>query len=158
LQQPLEQSAVEGLVRSLYRLGFVQRELGRHALAELGSQGFAALGVIQVDGPVRVSDVARRLTVDLSVASRQVAALEAAGYVRREPDPDDRRAHRVSTTDAGQRVLSECHRRMVAAFSHALEGWSADDLAHLSALLLRLRDDVERGTTAAPTPLTGATP
>lgn len=147
--------AVEDLVKSLYRLGFVQRELARHALAELGSQGFAALGIVHVHGPVRVSDVARRLSVDLSVASRQVAALEAAGYVRRDPDPEDRRAQRVSTTDAGRRVLGECHRRMVGAFARALEDWSADDVAALSAHLERLREDVERDATAGTT-LTGA--
>src|SRR4051794_22208248 len=124
----MKNTAVEDLVKSLYRLGLVQREIARHALAELGSQGFVALGVVHVEGPLRVSEVARRLTVALSVASRQVAALEAAGYVRREPDPDDRRAHRVSTTPAGQRVLEESHRRMVAAFSRALEDWSADDV------------------------------
>src|SRR3954447_11040522 len=100
-------SSVEDLVKSLYRLGLVQREIARHALAELGSQGFVALGVIHLDGPIRVSDVARRLQVDLSVASRQCAALTAAGYVEREPDPDDRRAQRVTTTAAGQRVLEE---------------------------------------------------
>src|SRR4051812_25024861 len=95
-------TAVEDLVKALYRLGLVQREIARHALAELGSQGFVALGAIHVAGPARVSDVARRLRVDLSVASRQVAALTAAGYVRRQPDPEDRRAQLVSLTEAGE--------------------------------------------------------
>jgi DNA-binding MarR family transcriptional regulator len=126
----------------------VQRKIGRHALAELGSQGFVALGAVHVGGPMRVSDVAQRLSVDLSVASRQIAALAAAGYVRREPDPDDRRAQRVSTTDAGRRVLEESHRRMVHAFGRALEGWREDDVHALSAALERLREDVVRDLTA----------
>ena len=62
----MNMNAVEDLVRSLYRLGMVQRELARHALAELGTQGFLALGVIRLDGPVRVSDVAQRLNVALA--------------------------------------------------------------------------------------------
>jgi DNA-binding MarR family transcriptional regulator len=146
---PTATTAVEDLVKSLYRLGLVQREIARHALAELGSQGFVALGVVHVDGPVRVSDVAHRLNVDLSVASRQCAALTAAGYVRREADPDDRRAHRVTITDAGSRVLEESHRRMVGAFSRALDDWSAADVQALSAMLARLRDDVHEDLTAA---------
>ena len=140
-------NAVEDLVRSLYRLGMVHRELARHALAELGTQGFVALGVIHVHGPVRVSDVAQRLNVALSVASRQVAALERAGYVERGTDPDDARAHRVSATDAGRKVLEESHRRMVHAFSRALEGWSAAEIADLSESLERLREDVHRDVT-----------
>jgi DNA-binding MarR family transcriptional regulator len=141
-------TAVEDLVKAIYRLGLVQREIARHALAELGSQGFVALGAIHALGPVRVSDVARRLNVDLSVASRQVAALCGAGYVRREPDPDDRRAQLVSLTEAGERVLAECHRRMVHAFGLALADWSAEDVAALSDGLQRLRDDVAQGAAA----------
>ena len=137
-------NAVEDLVRSLYRLGMVQRELARHALAELGTQGFVALGVIHLHGPVRVSDVAQRLNVALSVASRQVTALERAGYVERDTDPEDGRAHRVSATDAGRAVLEESHRRMVHAFGRALEGWSATEIKALSESLERLREDVHR--------------
>lgn len=142
-------TAVEDLVKSLYRLGLVQREIARHALAELGSQGFMALGVVHLHGPVRVSDVAQRLNVDLSVASRQCAALTAAGYVRREPDPEDRRAQRVTITDAGSRVLGESHRRMVGAFGRALEDWADDDVQALSDQLARLRDDVHEDLTTA---------
>ena len=134
-------SPVEDLVKSLYRLSMVQREIARHALAELGSQGFLALGVINLHGPVRVSDVAQRLSVDLSVASRQVAALASAGYVEREPDPDDRRAQRVSVTEEGRRVLAESHRRMVRGFDRALEDWSPAEVAELSTRLERLRED-----------------
>jgi DNA-binding MarR family transcriptional regulator len=134
-------SPVEDLVKSIYRLGMVQREIARHALAELGSQGFLALGVVHIHGPIRVSDVAGRLSVDLSVASRQVAALATAGYVAREPDPDDRRAQRVSVTASGRRVLKESHRRMVEGFGQALESWSSEEIADLSARLERLRED-----------------
>jgi DNA-binding MarR family transcriptional regulator len=132
---------IENLVRQLYGLGTVRREIGRHALAELGSQGFTALGVVHVHGPIRVSDVAQHLAVDLSVASRQVRALIDAGYVDREPDPDDARATLVSTTDAGRRVLEESHRRMVHAFGRVLDGWSDEDIAALTRSLERLRKD-----------------
>ena len=140
-------NAVEDLVRSLYRLGMVQRELARHALAELGTQGFVALGVIHLHGPVRVSDVAQRLNVALSVASRQVTALERAGYVERDTAPEDGRAHRGSATDAGRAVLEESHRRMVHAFGRALEGWSAKEITALSESLEQLREDVHRDVT-----------
>ena len=142
-------NTVEHLVRSLYRLGMIQRELARHALAELGSQGFVALGVIHVNGPARVSDVAQALNVALSVASRQVAALERAGYVAREADPEDGRAHRVSATEAGRRVLEESHRRMVHAFSRAIEDWSEAEITALAESLERLREDVHRDVAAS---------
>jgi DNA-binding MarR family transcriptional regulator len=139
-------NTVENLVRQLYGLGVVRREIGRHALAELGSQGFTALGVVHVHGPIRVSDVAQHLAVDLSVASRQVKALIDAGYVRKQADENDARATLLNATDDGRRVLEESHRRMVHAFGRVLDDWSERDVAALAAALERLRTDFARTT------------
>lgn len=136
-----EISPADQLVRSLYRLGRVQRELARHALAELGSQGFSALAIVHKEGPVSISDVARGLSVDLSVASRQVGALARAGYVRRDEDADDGRVSRISTTPEGVQVLTDSHRRMVRAFAGALGTWEDEDVVALADGLERLRDD-----------------
>ena len=135
---------IEALVRQLYGLGMVQRDIGRHALAELGTQGFHALAVLQVHGPLRVSDVAHRLGVDLSVASRQIASLAAEGYVERREDSRDRRAQLVAVTRSGRKVLRESHRRMVAGFTRVLEGWSDEDVDALTGGLDRLREDFAR--------------
>ena len=138
-------------MRQLYGLGMVQRDIGRHAMAELGSQGFTALAVVQVHGPLRVSEVAQRLGVDLSVASRQIAALAAEGYAERRADDSDKRAQLVAITPAGRRVLRESHRRMVAAFERVLETWDEADVQALTAGLQRLRDDFARPAAASPT-------
>lgn len=143
------ESQIDALVRQLYGLGEVRRELGRHALAESGSQGFTALAIVHVHGPMRVSEVARSLGVDLSVASRQLAALRSAGHVERRPDPDDRRAQLVAVTDAGRKVLAESHRRMVHAFGRVLAGWSDEEVAALSGGLARLREDFVRQSSAS---------
>jgi DNA-binding MarR family transcriptional regulator len=135
---------IEALVRQLYGLGMVRRDIERHALAELGTQGFTALAVVQVHGPLRVSDVAQRLGVDLSVASRQIASLAAEGYVERREDARDRRAQMVAVTRAGRRVLRESHRRMVAAFTRVLDDWSDEDVDALTSGLERLREDFAR--------------
>ncbi|MGK2956125.1 MAG: MarR family winged helix-turn-helix transcriptional regulator [Solirubrobacterales bacterium] len=137
---------VENLVKSLYRLGLVQREIARHALAELGSQGFTALAVIRTVGPLRVSEIAERLSIDVSVASRQVNSLISAGYARRDPDEADGRAHRITATESGAKALTESHGRMVAAFSQALDGWSAKELTELAAHLNHLIEDFSKDT------------
>jgi DNA-binding MarR family transcriptional regulator len=144
---------IEALVRQLYGLGMVRRGIERHALAELGTQGFTALAAIQLHGPLRVSEVAQRLGVDLSVASRQIASLIAEGYVERREDDRDRRAHLVAITTTGRRVLRESHRRMVAAFTGVLDTWSDEDVQALTSGLERLREDFAR-LAAAPNPAT----
>jgi len=148
---PDQHPPIESLVRQLYGLGMVRRDIERHALAELGTQGFTALAALQLHGPLRVSEVAQRLGVDLSVASRQIASLASEGYVERREDDRDRRAQMVATTAAGRRVLRESHRRMVAAFARVLDDWSDEDVDALTSGLERLREDFAR-LAAAHTP------
>lgn len=139
-----EQGVLEELVREIYALGAMNREVQRRAVPEHPPACLQALAAIARNGARRVSDIADRLRIDLSVASRQVAVLEASGWVTREPDPEDGRARRLTATDAGLAVLAAAHARMVSAYAGGLEGWSADELRTLHATLARLCEDLAR--------------
>ena len=54
---------------------------------DLPSFGWALLVPLERDGDQRCSALAAQAGVDVSVASRQLAVLERAGYVERRPDP-----------------------------------------------------------------------
>src|SRR3712207_2165265 len=54
-------------------------------------------------GSCTMGDLATELMCDASNVTQLVGRLEARGLVTREPDPDDRRARRVSITAAGPR-------------------------------------------------------
>jgi DNA-binding MarR family transcriptional regulator len=131
---------IEALVRMLYGLGGVRRELLSHALPELGGQGFSALAAIYRRAPARASDIAHALGVDLSVVSRQVRVLLEAGYVEREPDPEDGRALLLSLTPQGMDALRASHRSMVAASAEVLSDWDEEEIESLTANLTKLRE------------------
>jgi DNA-binding MarR family transcriptional regulator len=57
-------------------------------------------------GSIRVGDLARALRVTVGGTSKLVDRIARAGLIAREPDPDDRRASRVSLTTAGKRKLT----------------------------------------------------
>ena len=82
--------------------------------------------------------------VDVSVASRQVSALERAGYVRRRPDPVDGRASLISLSEAGAAALA--HTRDVRSqwAYGALSDWTEDEARQLTALLEKLADGLDR--------------
>ena len=61
--------------------------------------------VLERAGSSRPSDVAAATGLDLSTVSRQLKALESRGWIAREPDPSDGRAHLLSLSDEGRRVL-----------------------------------------------------
>jgi DNA-binding MarR family transcriptional regulator len=54
---------------------------------------------------LRVNELADAVVLSPPAMSRFVDRVERAGYVRREPDPADRRALRVVLTDAGVDLL-----------------------------------------------------
>src|SRR5215218_9744494 len=54
---------------------------------------------------LRVNELAREVVLSPTAMSRFVDRVEAAGHVRREPDPDDRRALKIVLTDAGVDAL-----------------------------------------------------
>lgn len=148
-------SPADHLVRQLYGLSALRRELGRAATREIASNGFLALAAVHRLGPARVSDIAADLHVDLSVASRQITALVEAGHVQREVDPADRRAQLVSVTDAGFAVLHGAHERMVEQLQQGLADWSDDDVVELARGIEHLVEqfaDGRRRASTHPTP------
>jgi DNA-binding MarR family transcriptional regulator len=141
--------ALDEIVRAIYAVGSVNRELLRRAVPEHAPAGLQALAVLARTDASRVSEVADRLRIDLSVASRQISALESSGWVAREPDPADRRAQSLRVTDAGQTVLEDTRTRMVDAYAHVMQDWSEDDIASLKTALERLREDFAHASAAA---------
>jgi DNA-binding MarR family transcriptional regulator len=141
---------MEDLTRALFGIGGIRRDLRRRVGIDHVPGGTPALGAIKRIGPARVSDVAVELQVDLSVASRQVQALEAEGYVDRAPDPADRRSSVVCLSAAGEAKLRLVHERVIDALNEALATWSPEEIQTLVDGLLRLRaalaDPTERAS------------
>lgn len=64
------------------------------------------LGNVDTEG-TRVVAIAQRLGTTRQAVSQLVAAIEAAGYLERTPDPDDRRGVLVRHTTSGRRLLAD---------------------------------------------------
>ena len=131
--------AVEALVRELYSLGAARREIGRHALKSSTAPASSRSARL----PARPDPGQRRRHASPSTSPSPAArssALANAGYVTRERDPEDGRAQVLATTEAGDQVLLDCHRRMVDAFATVLHDWSDADLTALTERLARLNE------------------
>jgi DNA-binding MarR family transcriptional regulator len=83
------------------------------------------LGRLHREGPQSISDLAAGARMRPQSMAEAVSELEAAGFVRRYPDPDDRRRRFVALTDTGRTAIDEdrAHR----------DTWLARILASLSA-------------------------
>lgn len=56
---------------------------------------------------IRLSELADALSISKQAVNQAVNQIEKAGYLRREPDPEDGRAKRAVLTDRGQQLLTD---------------------------------------------------
>ena len=124
----------------------VVRELERELQAEqrLALTDYDVLVQLSAvpDRRLRMSELADRLLLSRSGATRLVDRLVADGLVERAVTESDRRGQWAVLTDAGYERLrnaSPTHLRGVA--THFLDRLSADDLAALDRMLRRVVED-----------------
>jgi DNA-binding MarR family transcriptional regulator len=89
-------------------------------------------------------EVARRVGVAPSTASRQLRPLERHRFIARDASDADRRVAQLRVTPTGERALARARDVMLNDYEVALRGWSAQDRARLGVLLAHLRDDLLR--------------
>lgn len=75
--------------------------------------------------------IARQLMVTPAVVTGIVDRLERRGFVRRTPDPEDRRVVRLSLTEAGRRVSLETEQTLIGIVAEKLTQFSSDDLKRI---------------------------
>jgi DNA-binding MarR family transcriptional regulator len=86
-------------------------------------------------GSLPLSTVGQRLQVHATSVTNVIDRLEAAGLVRREPNPADGRGTLAVITDAGREVAAQA----TVKFNAACFGMAAIDIAELDALFVSLR-------------------
>jgi len=106
---------------------------------------------LRTNGPLRLSDLAGQVRLDVSTVSRHVRTLEQLGYVARADDPDDRRAFLLSASPDGCRVLDRHFAASRERIAHILRDWSDEDVHVLQVMLARLTHDIERAQTETAT-------
>lgn len=107
------------------------------------------LGAIE-RGASRIQDIADASWTSVSAASRTVDGLVKDGWLDRRPDPEDRRATRVTLTDTGTAQLARVRdwaqgmvARMVETLGTERADRMAEDLAAFAAQVNRYLDEGE---------------
>ncbi len=120
----------------------VHERLVRRAGVALDRAGSVVLGHLACQDGLRVGELATILGVDAPTVTRKVQHLEREGWVRRSPDPDDRRAHRLHVTARGHQVLQRLLAARRASLTEVLAGWDRADRDRFAELIQRFVADV----------------
>lgn len=86
-------------------------------------------------GAERVTALAKKLGIEISVISRHLASLTDAGLVERLRDPEDGRACLVTLSDQGRNRLVELDERRHAWFSRILADFDDAELASAARMI-----------------------
>lgn len=106
--------------------------------------GYWLLVRLSSQAPVRLSELADTVELDLSTVSRQMRDLVAIGLVVKVPDPEDGRASLLSLSDRGWAVLETVSEARRQALAEVIDDWSEEERTALTRGLLRLEDGLHR--------------
>ncbi|MDQ4091937.1 MAG: MarR family transcriptional regulator [Actinomycetota bacterium] len=114
----------------------------------LERSAYNVLGRAHDEGVVRLSELAATFMLDTSTVSRQVAALQATGLIRRDPDPSDRRAALLKVTPTGRDVLERTRAQRRRILHDVLATWPIRDVELFAGLLARFNADLREHAAA----------
>ena len=113
---------------------------------KIKSNDLSALRFV-LDESVHGSVSPRALGAHLGITSASTTALvnrlEHAGYLRREPDPNDRRALVLHTTQAAKALLESSLQRQVTALLTAAGSFSGEELAVVERFLASVTEALQ---------------
>jgi DNA-binding MarR family transcriptional regulator len=109
MTHPTSSDRLAQLAELLAKASWRLRRSGKKELAALGltfGQARALRIIAREAEPLRIGDLAARLEIVPRSATTTVDALEAAGLVARQPDPQDRRSVLLQATAEGLALLA----------------------------------------------------
>lgn len=133
-------AAVETIHRELTVFARRARATAGRMHPQLSLVAYTLLSHLEERGGCRATDLAAHYALDKSTVSRQVAALERDGLVRRRVDPEDHRGQVLDLTPEGTGILAEVTESRRAAFKSRLTGWPPADLVRFAAFLRRYNE------------------
>lgn len=120
----------------------LHRLLVEAAGSDVDHAGYLVLKRIQVDGPIRITDLADLMGVEPSTASRHVQTLEENGWLEKQPQTEDRRVILAGVTPSGLAVVERVETERHRIFDRALADWPDEDVDRFVELFERFASDL----------------
>ena len=132
------------LVNEISHLFFDKMRATEPPGGSLSSHGCRMLlrALTDADGGMTQGELCRATHLKAPTVSAALCEMENEGLITRIPDEKDKRATRVSPTDAGRAANEEIRARLRAVDAILTKGLSEEENALLISLLTRMRDNI----------------
>ncbi|RXS65561.1 MarR family transcriptional regulator [Streptomyces sp. TM32] len=144
---PVPAAAHAGPVsHAIFRVARLHRMIAGQLLRRVGlhlGQELVMMHLWEI-GPQRQTDLVRLIDSDAATMTRSIKRLENAGFVRRRPCPDDKRAVIIEPTAASQALRREVERIWAELEEASTGGLTPDQQAETLHALRRIEDSLAR--------------
>jgi MarR family transcriptional regulator for hemolysin len=138
----LDASLLRDLTRDMLVAGRLWRKMARRAAAKHGVSEAAASPLIWISRlgeNVRQTVLADAVGIEGASLVRLLDDLTSAGMVRRETDPNDRRANNLYLTPAGEQAVAEIEVELENLRAEVFAGLSAEDIAAAGRVIAAIK-------------------
>lgn len=134
------------LMQTLRDLARQGQQMNRRHLSgsDLSPSQWHCLEELWREGAIPMGDLAERLAITRSSATRLVDPLEKRGLVRRKTSKEDRRSQSVDLTSRGEQLVSELVGQAEEAYVNLYRGLDAPNRLPLLAAVHELREAQRR--------------
>lgn len=123
------------------------RQIVNEALRPLNlssSEGNILLHLLLRGQDLGQEQLAEQLDISKPAVSRALDSLEGKGYIARQPDPTDRRVHRVYLTERAREIGPDVERAYNQLYTLAVSGISPEELQTFIGLFSRMSENFTR--------------
>lgn len=138
------ETTVETIEREVGELARVLEAMQRRRNYPLDRAQYLLLRVLEARGPTPTTALADLLLLDDSTVTRQIATMEDAELVAREPNPNDRRSSLIHATRHGLTVMRKMRRMRLERIDRLVADWTGTERESLAALLTKLNGTLKR--------------
>ena len=115
----------------------------RQARVDITADQWGLLTAVHHAPGISQSDLAQRSRKDKTGVTRMLDLLEKRGYLVREDDETDRRAHRIRVTPEGESVLKQVAPLAAEVNRVSCTGLDTGQVEALKEMLAQIRDNID---------------
>lgn len=137
-----------------YWLGISNQSYQRALSERLAPEGIThrqthVIGWLKLEQELSQGDLARRMMIEPPTLVRILDRMEAAGWLRRDGDPTDRRRRIVRLTPAAEPIWQQIIQHALALRQAAVTGMTIEEVQILKVLLRRIFTNLTNYSTVA---------
>jgi DNA-binding MarR family transcriptional regulator len=116
----------------------VNRMVRENGHADISVAYFAVLQALWESDGLSITDLGEKAQLEKSTMTSLIDRMEAAGLVRREDHPTDRRAYQICLTPRGKELEEKLDEVVARAYRHLTRGIAEEDLQKAIKICKRL--------------------